>query len=43
MATATVSGHLGTLPVLDTEGASHPFASLSADRPLVVAFVRHFG
>jgi hypothetical protein len=34
---------LETVTVLDLEGRAVPLASLWADRPVVLAFIRHFG
>jgi hypothetical protein len=38
-----LAASLETLTVLDTSGQTVPLASLWADRPVVVAFLRHFG
>ena len=32
-----------SLTVLDVEGRAVPFASLWGDRPVAIAFLRHFG
>lgn len=34
---------LDDVTVLDLDGNSVPLASLWADRPVVLAFIRHFG
>jgi len=34
---------VAALTVLDLDGAAHPFASLWAERPAVIVFLRHFG
>jgi hypothetical protein len=38
-----MAASLETLTVLDTGGHSVPLATLWADRPVVIAFLRHFG
>jgi hypothetical protein len=34
---------LGALTLLDLDGRAVPFASLYAERPAVLVFLRHFG
>ena len=34
---------LDDLHVLDPEGVTHPVTSLWAERPVVLALIRHFG
>ena len=34
---------LGSLTVLDLEGGAVPLASLWAERPAVITFLRHYG
>lgn len=34
---------LASVTVLDLDGRAVPLASLWADRPVVLAFIRHFG
>lgn len=34
---------LDTVTVLDLDGRAVPLAALWADRPVVLAFIRHFG
>ena len=38
-----ISDDVAGLPVLDLDGAPRPLGSLWAERPAVVAFLRHFG
>jgi len=38
-----VSTKTGQLEVLDLDGGKHELAQLWAERPVVLAFVRHFG
>ncbi|HEX8790441.1 MAG TPA: hypothetical protein VF765_05775 [Polyangiaceae bacterium] len=42
-AAEAVQSDLSEAPVLDVDGRAVPLSSLWRDRPIVLAFVRHFG